>query len=355
MPDHIQERIKALSSQWKSQNAGVPCAVYSEAESGQVEKLIARTHAKGQKAGRSDWPAVATARYAREQNNASEPGLDLLEKYLSAAKNLTPQQAERWAGEYPITVLNEAIQKIAAFLNLKSASDLVALYPNKHKRLLDRILHDIGMSQLQFKDIRGADPFALYGLSAPQQATSATTSAVSTAGGGTQTKSSATGAKVQAFASNDPRSVRQALKQFKVRGSGRDKIVTLLNEIRRLRVEDTPHAFCFLFRSMFELSAKAYCADHRKAAGPSMKSSSGKDKSLARVLSDITTHLTSRGADKEKLRVLHGAATELGKSDGLLSVTSMNQLVHHPSFSVTAPEISLLFHRIFPLLQEMNS
>jgi hypothetical protein len=356
VPDHIQERIKALSSQWKSQNATVPCAVYGKAESGQVDKLIARTHAKGQKAGRSDWPAVATARYAREQSNASEPGLDLLEKYLSAGKNLTAQQAERWAGEYPITVLNEAIQKIAAFLNLKSASDLVSVYPTKYKRLLDQILHDIGLSQLGFKDIRAADPFVPYGLSAPPSSTTATsTSSSSSTATGTQTKGSTGTAKAQAFASNDPRSVRQVLKQFKVRGNGRDKIVTLLNEIRKLKLEDTPHAFCFLLRSMFELSAKAYCVDQKKSGGPSMKSSNGKDKSLAKALSDIRTHLTSGGADAEKLKALHGAATELAKSDGLLSVTSMNQLVHHPSFSVTAPEISMLFHRVFPLLQEMNS
>lgn len=355
VPEYIQTRINSLAQQWKTQNAKVPCAVYSEAESGQVDKLIARTHAKGQKAGRSDWPAVATARYAREQLNASEAGLDLLEKYLSSGKNLTPQQAERWAGEYPLTVLNEAIQKIAALLGLKSAADLVSLYPTKHKRLLDQVLRDIGLSQLGFKDIRAADAFITYGLSTPSTSTASTSSGSSpTAGPANGTKNSAD-TKAQAFASNDPRSVRQALKQFKVRGNGRDKIVTLLNETKKLKLEDTPHAFCFLLRSLFELSAKAYCLDHKKSGGPSMKTANGKDKSLAKVLSDIKTHLTSGGTDTDKVRLLHGAATELTKPDGLLSVTSMNQLVHHPSFSVTAPEISLLFHRVFPLLQEMNT
>jgi hypothetical protein len=90
LPEHIQKQFQQLAPEWKTDNAHVPCAVYEQSESGQVDKLVARTHAKGQKAGRVDWPAVAKARYARDQNNEPETGLDLLEKYLSVGKTLTP-------------------------------------------------------------------------------------------------------------------------------------------------------------------------------------------------------------------------------------------------------------------------
>jgi hypothetical protein len=46
--------------------------------------------------------------------------------------------------------------------------------------------------------------------------------------------------------------------------------------------------------------------------------------------------------------------TELAKTDGLLSVTSLNQLVHNPTFSVNPGDISVMFFNIFPLLSEMN-
>jgi hypothetical protein len=52
---------------------------------------------------------------------------------------------------------------------------------------------------------------------------------------------------------------------------------------------------------------------------------------------------------------LHGAMAELGRSEGFLSVTSMNQLVHHPRFSVAPSDIAVLFGNIFPLLEAMNS
>jgi len=135
---------------------------------------------------------------------------------------------------------------------------------------------------------------------------------------------------------------------------GRDKIAALLVEIRTLKLETHPHAFCFLLRSLFELSAKAYCADHKTKGGPDPKRKDGSDKSLADLLRDIVKHLTNNGADKAKVKVLHGPMTELAKKDGLLSVTSMNQLVHHPYFSVSPPDICILFGNVFPLLEEMN-
>jgi hypothetical protein len=146
-----------------------------------------------------------------------------------------------------------------------------------------------------------------------------------------------------------------ALKELKVRGTGRDKIVTLVNEIKALKLEDYPHAFCFLLRSIFELSAKAYCKDHAKSGGPTAQKPDGTDKQLVQVLRDITTHLTANGKDKAKVKELHGAMAELGKSNGVLSVTSLNQLVHNPSFSISPSDISLMFWNVFPLLSEMNS
>ena len=361
VPENIQQRIQSLPPRWKKENQQVPCAVYAKPESALVDKLVSRTHAKGEKAGRADWTAVARARYGRDQNNTSELGLDLLEKYLTLGKNLSTQQAERWAGDYPLTVLDEGIQKLAPHLNFKSAPDLVAQYPTKNKKLVDRVLYDIGISNLGFKELRASSPFwgLAYGLQPKAPGTPAQAGTQSAAGSsGKQSAAAGTASKkgqAAAHASNDPKSVRRAFRDFKVRGKGRDKIVTLVNEIKGLRHEDYPHAFSFLLRSIFELSAKAYCEDHKKTGGPSPKKKDGSDRSLADVLRDITKHLSGNGVDKDKVKLLHGAMTELGKKDGILSVTSLNQLVHNPSFSIAPKDISLLFWNVFPLLQEMNS
>lgn len=372
IPDHIQERINNLSSKWKAENESIPCVVYPEKDAAFVDRLIARTHAKGDTAGRDKWNSVATARYARNQLKKSEPGLDLLEAYLANGRNLNPQQAERWSGEYPLTVLNETLQKLAPLLRAKVAADLVTQYPNKHKKLFDGVLFDIGTGTLGFKEIR--DPaqswLGSYGLTTPNQsedsgseapvsrsagrAEAAEGSSGTVGDGGGEISRKAKGRSTISHPLNDPKSVRKILREFKARGNGREKIAALLIEIRSLKIGTHPLAFCFLLRSIFELSAKAYCADYKKDGGPDTKKKDGSEKSLADLLRDIVNHLTENGSDKAKMRILHGPMTELAKKDGLLSVTSMNQLVHHPSFSVSPPDICVLFTNIYPLLEEMN-
>ncbi len=74
--------------------------------------MVSLAHAKGEKAARDPWNSVARARHNRDMKKVSEPGLDLLEKYLKQGQNLNGQQKDRWGGEYPLTVLDEAIRKI---------------------------------------------------------------------------------------------------------------------------------------------------------------------------------------------------------------------------------------------------
>lgn len=86
-----------------------------------------------------------------------------------------------------------------------------------------------------------------------------------------------------------------------------------------------------------------------------MTKPSGEDRKLADVLKEITKHLTKNSTDKVMLRALHGAMTQLGNPVGLLSVTSMNQLIHHQKFIVDGRSVSTVFANIFPLLEAMNS
>ncbi len=355
--DSYIQRIGAINDDWKHDNKQVPCTIYEQTESKMVDKIVARIHAKGEKAGRRPWNAVARARYDRDENGKSEPGLDLLEKYLEKGKNLTPRQAECWSGEYPLTVLDEAIRKIWKPLGYDSPIKFCQDYPKKNKRINDKILYDIGIQNLRFKEIRNKDEFfgIKYGVQLPVTQTSSTDSTDNSTDTTSQTDSGGTtSSKSNAVASNDPKSVYKKLISFKPKGNGREKVVTLLNEINRLKLNKHPHSFCFLLRSMFEISAKAYCADHKSSGGPSYLKKDGTNKSLAVILKEIQKHITRNNTDKEKVKELHGAITELAKPDRLLSVTSMNQLVHNPSFSIQANDISTLFGNIFPLLEEMN-
>ncbi|RJQ48515.1 MAG: hypothetical protein C4528_02535 [Gammaproteobacteria bacterium] len=92
LPSHIEEKIAGVSKEWKAANQNVPCAIYGPAEAKFVDKIVTLTHGKGEKAGRDKWNAVARARHNRDKLAASEPALDLLEKYLEKGKNITPNR-----------------------------------------------------------------------------------------------------------------------------------------------------------------------------------------------------------------------------------------------------------------------
>jgi hypothetical protein len=373
LPTHIAEKVEKLQTAWKRANKEVPCAVYEDSETDLVDKVVALTHGKGEKAGRDNWNAVARARHNRDKSGASEPALDLLEKYLTKGRNVTTQQAERWSGDYPLSVLDEAIKRMAPRLGFATSRALADAYPrgSKHREVIEKIVSDVGLQALDFGALRsqhkdfavdryGLDPIKLSPKSGEKKSAVDTKTPIDSSK--LQAKapevnlpiSTAKPKKTAAVAVSDPRSVSRALKAFTPKGKGRDKLVTLLEEIRRLKLDKHAHAFCFLLRSMFEISAKAYCSDHAKTGGPSAVKASGEDRALIDLLRDVVAHITKNNTDKQMQRGLYGAITELGNSASILSVTSMNQLVHNPKFSINESHISALFGNIFPLLEEMN-
>lgn len=381
VPDDLLPRIRGASSEWRSANAFVPCAVYKSSESATVDRIVTLAHGKGEKAGRDQWNAVARARHNRDVNSGAEPALDLLEAYLDVGMNLTAHQKARWSGDYPVTVLEEAIKRIAQRLGLPNAAAVAKSYPSiVHRDGLEALLADVGMRELGFELIRAKDVDfgARYGFPAvtstarqPKSASSSPSGASTSSRGpnnpsGPQsptTGTSSTGVsasggppapKPKALSLNDPKAVQRLLKTFVPRGKGREKVVALKEEAARLDVGKTPFAFSFVLRSMFEISAKAYCGDHGKSGGPSLVKSDGTDRSLADVLRDIVKHLTKNSSDKAMVKALHGAMTELGNPNSFLSVTSLNQLVHNPKFAVSPTEVTIRFGNVFPLLEELN-
>lgn len=366
-PDDILRKISQLSASWKRDNKSIPCTIFPPEDAAIVDRIVRLAHGKGEKAGRDQWNAVARARHNRDFNGQSETALDLLEKYLSTATNHSREQAERWAGDYPLTVLDEAVKKIATRLDATNGPALAKKYPKISNRIaLDKIIKDIGSEIITFKILRAGSDFAIrYGLRAADKpspnipnATSLSPHSSGKSASDTTVdshKNSPQPKKPVALAINDPKTVMRLLRKFSPRGHGREKVASLLEEILHLKLDRNPIAFCFLLRSAFEISAKAYCADHTASNGPSLKKSNGEDKHLVDLLRDITNHLTSNKTNREMMKTLHGAMTELARADSILSVTSMNQLVHNPRFSITPNDIASLFGKIFPLLEEMNN
>lgn len=388
IPADLKAKIDKLDAFWKTENSTVPCTIYPASKAELVDRIIDQIHGKGEQGGRLDWPSIARARHNRA-NGVSEPGLDLLEEYLKKGKNLNREQAERWGGDYKLTILDEVLKRIAARVGATSARDIADRYPDKtkYRDALETIMADIGLQVLTFPKVRddSKDFGETYNL--PKPAATAPNPAQSgsitpTTGGpnasgqqGTQTgqppathsaapgqpasaasSSTAQPKKTAAAASNDAANVKRLLRNLRPVGQNRSKVVVLLNEARKLKLETHPHAFCFVLRAMFELSGKAYCADNAKD-GLSATKPDGRDKDLGVMLREITQHLINKagGPMTPVGRRLHGAMTQLdAQSQNPLSITSLNQLIHNGIFVVDETHIATLFGNVYPLLEAMN-
>jgi len=275
-------------------------------------------------------------------------------------------------------------------MGYQNIAELANKYPRVKQRLdLEDIIRDIGLKLFGFKEIRSkstdfaqnynipsAKPPTSSNNSAGSQATSNTSqgnsstqsntsqgnsstqnnaSPGSTTNGSSSANKSSSGqsSNTTAYAIVDQRAVIKTLKNFIPKGSNRQKVVSLRDELKKLKVKDNPIAFCFLLRSMFEISAKIYCSENSIPTAIT-KNNKTTHKSLKQLLSAVTNKLTSNNSNKGMIKVLHGANTELGKSTGLLSVTSMNQLVHNTTFSIAPHDICTLFNNVYPLLEAMN-
>jgi len=372
IPDNLKDKISTLLPEWVSANRSLPCTIYDTAEAAAVSRVVRLTHGKGEAASRENWSALARARHARDESGSNENALDLLEKYLEAGKNITHTERSAWGSEFPLTILEEAMKKLAPRLGVINAPKLVEAYPKvKYRDQLDEVIKAIGTGQINFEKMRSKSvDFALpFGIPPMPEDSESTTDANRTKSGGGQatgsqsetSKSTSTstgaGRKPTATSINDTRSVRAALRKFKPAGENREKLVALKDEAIALDISKTPLAFCFVLRSMFELSAKAYCAEHASKGGPVLLKADGGDRKLVEVLKDIHKHLVTLDSgkpDKEKVKLFHAAITELTKQEGLLSVTSMNQLIHNPHFSLTAKDIAITFGNIVRFLEAMN-
>jgi len=387
LPNSLKQKIESLGEAWKSENMIIPCYIFSLEEKEAANKIISLTHAKGEKAARDPWSSVARARQNRDEKKASEPVLDLLEKYIEQGQNLTNQQKERWSGDYHLTVLEEALRTITPRLGFNSISELVQQYPNTESRTtIEDVIRAIGLEEFGFKEIRDkhSDFAAKYGvpkktpnLDSPSKSAPNNSSALNQKQALSESSSKKTSPKEaskpsfsfeeldekakttpqkqpskkkpKAHPVHDQKAVNQTLRKFTPLGSNRQKLVALRDELKRLKIKDNPHAFCFVLRSMFEISAKIYCEENSIPTEGQRGS-----KTLSQLLSAVTTHLTENSTNQGMVKTLHGANTELSKREGLLSVTSMNQLVHSTTFSIAPHDICTLFNNVYPLLEAMN-
>lgn len=388
LPPNIIEKISAIDDVKRKSYRKVSCLVHEETESAEVNRLIALVHGKGEEASRDDWTSIARARHNRDQNDGTEVGLDLLEKFLNNEPKISDNQKNRWPGDYGVTILNEALRIIQPKTTYSSALEIVEKYPNIYfKGLLDELIIKIGLKQIGFQEVRainftdeiGLDSLKITLEKAIDEKTENSTNDLKVISKTEKNITPKVDEKInpivqqnnlnvenptlnlvttniasrkvpKSFPVDDVRSVKNRLKTFIPTRENRDKVLTIKKEMLSLNIENNPLAFTLLLRSMLEISAKLFAKEN----SISTKKPNGFDKSLEELVKEIYNKLISIDKSEDFKKSLYSAKAEITGETGILSITSMNQLVHNKNFMVTSQQVSIGFSNIFPLLQQLN-
>jgi hypothetical protein len=376
VPPHLEEKIQALKVVRKREFAKILCTIYEPSDETLVDRIVTLAHGYSDQAAKDKWKAVARARHARKMSNAKTPALDLLEKYIAEGTNVTRAEHDLWSGDYPITILEAAMQKLAVRLGASNAPDLADKYPNiKYRDGLEGIMKSIGNGGIGFEHIRHkTEDFAKdYGIP-PLPASPTSTSSAPTPGspappvGGSTSGSSSTSATSTAStpatpappapSHSTPRHVKMLLRSLTPRGPHRGKLTALRDEAISLNIKTHPLAFCLVLRSMIELSAKLYCEDKKAdPKAPTTVDKNGRDKRLTDLVAEVHKYMVEPPGQKKNAvleRELHGAITEILTPTSILSVTALNLTAHGPTFSVSTEHICVTFANLYPLLSAMN-
>ncbi len=365
-------KIKQLSKSWLAENKTIPCILYQDHEMDKVNYQISLIHGKDEKASRDRWKAIAKARFSRDINGKEELGLDLFDKYLENNFEISDAQKKKWSGTFPLTILDEALQRVSNFLNYSSLSLFVRDYPENNKELIDSIVFDIGNDLLDFKHIRSDSflrndkYFQLVNFDFSSNVTNSNTNktgktaqhlkentADSSNISNNEEKKNKQKRQPLSHNLNDQHSVRKVLRTFKPHGIGNEKVVTLRDEMLQLDIKKNPLAFCFLLRSMIEISLKSFSENNPEVLAIVEKKDKNRDRPLKEIITDAISFFENSDVSNKKR--LYPAKATLANTDGLLSVTSLNQLIHNQRFSLSSVDVCVGFHNVFPLIELLNS
>ena len=144
---------------------------------------------------------------------------------------------------------------------LSTIKDLVKSYPKStHKSQIEELLRLIGNGNMGFNEVRGDDfNETLVKIGFPKMPKAPAPSVKS----GKDKKPFPKKKKGTAtHPVDDPKTVKYFLRSFNPTGTNNQKIATLRDEALSLNLNTNPIAFCFLLRSMFEISSKNFCDIH---------------------------------------------------------------------------------------------
>lgn len=369
--------IQGISNEWISKNEKVPCIVFSPDEEDSLRRIVRRTHGNDDKAGRRHWTSISKARESRDAQHNEEPELDLAESIIRDGNLHNEAESVKWMSDFKFSIFCEAIREIVKIWDI-TLDELQKLYenkrlPDKKIYLLDQLVAGVGHRELTFAKIRAKGFYDEFSdvKSLPIKPEVDSSDSESSQPPADLNKHDSGEKPVQDNNSDNAKRTQKVSDRAKTNNrvadigsirhcdgmlksldvslfENKDKLKSIVKELKLLNRDDTPNAFALLLRTLIDIAFTEYCERHDLAMPNTLI------EKIKKVHEHIVANCGNKNEVKEMGRSLQGALTSLIDSSSSVCTANLNVISHRGNVVAHVNAIRTGLYNALPLLKAIG-
>lgn len=330
LPDGRRKKLEKLAAQFK--NNPIRAVLCFEVESRDKAKhwLELRHMGESDGSGVVGWSGVATARF-----RGDDPALQAIEFLIKSGKLTQDEIALVGSIRFPITTLRRLLETRAVkdFLGVEVKDEklISGLPADELFKPLKRIALDLARGDVTVTDLKLRDQQVSYvnkfpASDRPNTKKMGSMRPVQNIGPAEFAKAEERNGKARQKKKTNVAPDRATVVPRAHRCPINDpKANEIYHELRRLKVDDTPHACALLLRVFLELTTDRYC-EHASIPLKVDRNGHKVDKPLAKKVEEVCDHLIAAGSKKGDF---YSLKNNIGQERSPVSATLLNAYVHN--------------------------
>jgi hypothetical protein len=334
----LQKRLEELASEFDRTTVEPIDCFESETRAAAASWLHLRHTGENEGRGVVGWSGHAAARF-----RGTDPALQALE-FVKTHGNLTDAQQQALGNTFPITTLDRLLStpdvRKRIGVEVKERKLYSALPPEELMKPLRRIVLDLASKAVRVGRLMKKDQQVDYveGFSKSEKPDLSKRTQVRAVENIRESEFKTKPARAKESRRTDPSDRKQVIPRRAKLNVTDNRAAEIAKELRRLKVDEFPHAIAVLLRVFIELSIDHYMDTHKMPLWyVDPKGGNKRDKGLNHKMREVSAHLIANGTVVKK--DLLGVERAVGDPKSPLHIDLLHAYVHNRFVTPKAREL----------------
>lgn len=334
----LQKRLEELAKEFDPETVEPVDCVETESRETGASWLHLRHTGENEGRGVVGWSGHAAARF-----RGTDPALQALE-FVKTHGNLTVVQQATLGNTFPITTLDRLLStpdvRKRIGVEVKDGKLYSALPPEELLKPMRRIVLDLASKAVRVGRLMKKEQQIEYvdGFSKGEKPDLSKRAKVRAVENIREGEFKSKPARAKEGRKSDPADRKVAIPRNAKLNVTDNKTAEIAKELRRLRIDEAPHAVAVLLRVFLELSVDHYMDAHKLPLSvPNPKGGGKHDKSMSTKMKEVSAHLIA--SDKATKKDLMGVERAVGDIKSPLHIDLLHAYVHNRFVTPKAREL----------------